>query len=55
MDRDQYVTAEEFLEWAIANPEAFEIFYNDAAIYADVEELEVDDYFGTEGFNKRFS
>ena len=50
-----YVTAEEFLAWATANPEDFHIFYNDAAIYIDVEELEADDYFGTEGFNKRFS
>ena len=45
---------EDFLEWAIKNKNMFEEFYNDE-ILPLVLDLEQDDYFGTEGFDKRFA
>lgn len=45
---------EDFLEWAKNNPQQYEDFYNDQIIYL-ITDLEQDDYFGTEGFDKRFS
>ncbi len=45
---------EDFLEWAAKNKGAFEEFYNEE-ILPLILDLEQDDYFGTEGFDKRFS
>lgn len=45
---------EDFLIWAKENKEDFEEFYNDE-ILPLIHDLEQDDYFGTEGFDKRFS
>lgn len=50
-----FVTAEDFLEWAKENPEDFANFYSEYGIQYDVKEAEQDDFFGTEGFNKRFA
>lgn len=47
-------TPEDFLEWARANKDQFEEFYNDELLSL-ILDLEQDDYFGTEGFDKRFS
>ena len=47
-------SAEDFLEWAKTNANAFEEFYNEE-ILPIILDLEQDDYFGTEGFDKRFS
>jgi len=43
-----------FLRWANNNEEEFNDFFEDYLV-AIIEELEQDDYFGTEGFNKRFA
>lgn len=51
------VTPKEFLEWA-SNPdnfEAFEDFYYDFDLAIQIDDAEADDYFGTEGFNKRLA
>lgn len=45
---------EDFLEWAANNKNMFEEFYN-KEILPLILDLEQDDYFGTEGFDKRFS
>lgn len=50
-----FITAEEFLEWAKENPKDFANFYSEYGIKYDVKEAEQDDFFGTEGFNKRFA
>lgn len=47
-------TPEDFLEWANKNKEVFVDFYEDQLIHI-ILDLEQDDYFGTEGFDKRFS
>lgn len=47
-------TADDFLEWAANNKEAFIMFYYDEILHL-ILELEQDDYFGTEGFDKRFA
>lgn len=44
----------DFLEWAKENPQEYEDFYNDHLSYL-IQDLEQDDYFGTEGFDKRFA
>jgi hypothetical protein len=48
------ITPQEFLDWIKANPIEFANFF-----YAELGDLiymlEQDDYFGTEGFNKRFA
>lgn len=44
----------DFLEWVGKNPEQFKDFYDEVILDA-ILELEQDDYFGTEGFDKRFS
>lgn len=43
-----------FLNWAKDRPQDFENFFNDE-IKDLIEYLEQDDYFGTEGFDKRFA
>jgi hypothetical protein len=43
----------DFLEWSKANPELFKEFYKDHLLDL-ILDLEQDDYFGTEGFDKRF-
>lgn len=45
-------TAEDFLEWAINNKEAFIEFYEDGILDLLLD-YEQNDYFGTEGFDKR--
>ena len=45
---------EDFLEWAAKHKDTFEEFYNDE-ILPLIHDLEQDDYFGTEGFDKRFA
>lgn len=47
-------TAEDFLEWAKNNKEEFERFFEEQLCYY-ILDLEQDDYFGTEGFDKRFA
>lgn len=47
------ITAEDFLVWANENPQDWKRFYDDE-ISDHVFMLEQEDYFGTEGFNKRF-
>lgn len=47
-------SAEDFLEWAKTDKNAFEEFYANE-ILPLILDLEQDDYFGTEGFDKRFS
>ena len=47
-------SAKDFLEWANKHFDEFESFY-DEIILEQILELEQDDYFGTEGFDKRFS
>ncbi len=44
----------DFLEWAKTNPEEFQNLYDDY-ILEIILDLEQDDYFGTEGFDKRFA
>lgn len=46
-------TLEDFLYWCRNNWDLAEEFYDDC-ILPSILELEQDDYFGTEGFNKRF-
>ena len=48
------ITAEDFLSWAKDNPEAFKKLYKEE-LSELIYDLEADDYFGTEGFNKRFA
>ena len=45
---------DDFLRWAQENPKDYEAFYNDE-ILPIILDLEQDDYFGTEGFDKRFA
>ncbi len=45
---------EDFLRWVEENKEFFTAFYWDY-IFDLIVDLEQDDYFGTEGFDKRFS
>lgn len=47
-------TPEDFLEWANKNKDSFEEFYQEEILNL-ILDLEQDDYFGTEGFDKRFS
>ena len=51
---DELPSPQHFLEWANKNPEEFQEFY-----YSYIEEwvglAEEQDYFGTEGFDKRFA
>lgn len=47
-------SAQDFLIWAQENKKDFEEFYNDE-ILPLLLDLEQDDYFGTEGFDKRLS
>ena len=47
-------STEDFLIWARENKEDFEEFYTNE-ILPLILDLEQDDYFGTEGFGKRFS
>lgn len=42
-----------FLDWCRNNWDLAEEFYDDC-ILPNILELEQDDYFGTEGFNKRY-
>ena len=44
----------DFLEWAKKDPEIWEEFYRDY-ILEILLDLEQEDYFGTEGFDKRFA
>jgi len=46
-------TFKEFIEWCKDNEELAERFFEDHIIFG-ILELEQDDYFGTEGFDKRF-
>jgi len=46
-------TAEEFLTWIKENPEDWEMFYTDYVIDR-VYQAEAEDFFGTEGFDKRY-
>ena len=46
-------TLEDFLEWCKNDKDTAEEFFRDC-ILPDILELEGDDYFGTEGFDKRF-
>ena len=48
------ITAEEFLAWANKNNQDYKKFF-DNEIRDLVIMLEQDDYFGTEGFAKRFA
>lgn len=48
------IEALEFLEWAKKNPEDFCYIFKEAGWLVDVEEAEGEDFFGTEGFDKRF-
>lgn len=48
------LTAEQFLAWANKNPQDWEEFFNNE-LRDLVYMLEQDDYFGTEGFDKRFA
>lgn len=45
---------DDYLVWANNNVEDFEHDF-DEFIYDIIDELEQDDYFGTDGFNKRFA
>lgn len=45
---------DDFLHWAKENPTDYYYFY-DEYILPLILDLEQDDYFGTEGFDKRFS
>ncbi len=44
---------QDFLSWAKANPEEYKVFFYDELLNL-ILALEQDDYFGTEGFDKRF-
>lgn len=44
----------DFLEWAKNNPQEYRDFFDDHLSYL-IQDLEQDDYFGTEGFDKRFA
>ena len=46
-------TLEDFKEWCETNKELAQEFY-DYYILPRILDLEQDDYFGTEGFDKRF-
>ena len=46
--------ADTYLNWAYVNVEEFEEQFEEE-ILPILEELEEDDYFGTEGFNRRFA
>ena len=48
------ITPEKFLEWAKERPQDFEEFFHDELLDL-ILSLEMDDYFGTEGFGKRFA
>ena len=48
------ITPERFLKWAKNSPRDFEeLFYDE--LLDTILILEQDDYFGTEGFEKRFA
>ena len=48
------ITPERFLKWSKNNPRNFEeLFYDE--LLDTILILEQDDYFGTEGFDKRFA
>lgn len=46
-------TAKEFLDWAKKNPEDWEMFFADYVLDR-VFQAEAEDFFGTEGFDKRY-
>lgn len=46
-------TMKDFIEWATKNPDEAERFWNDE-LWGIIQDLEMYDYFGTEGFDKRF-
>lgn len=48
------ITPKKFLEWAKERPQDFEEFFCDELLEL-ILTLEQDDYFGTEGFDKRFA
>ena len=48
------ITPERFLKWAKNNPQDFEEFFHNELLDL-ILSLEQDDYFGTEGFDKRFA
>ena len=48
------ITPEKFLEWAKKRAEEFNDFFHDELLDL-ILTLEQDDYFGTEGFDKRFA
>ena len=47
-------TPEDFLAWAAKHKKDFEEFYEEF-VAPVILDLECEDYFGTEGFDKRFS
>ena len=54
VESDFKITPEQFLKWAKNNPQDFEeLFYDE--MLDTILNLEQDDYFGTEGFDKRFA
>ncbi len=55
MEPKKTIKAKEFLKWANENFEDFKIFYRLYGVHNLTELAEQDDFFGTEGFNKRFS
>lgn len=46
-------TPDEFLNWVQNNKEDWEVFYYDFMLES-LHEAEVEDFFGTEGFDKRY-
>jgi hypothetical protein len=48
------ITPRDFLEWANKHKEEFEDFWHQSEMLELVEEAESEDFFGTEGFDKRF-
>lgn len=50
------ITAEDFRKWvATASTDDLETFFDEADLKSVIEDLEQDDFFGTEGFDKRFA
>ena len=43
----------DLLDWATKHSDEAEVFWNDE-LWDLIQDLEMDDYFGTEGFDKRF-
>lgn len=55
MDEDEEISAADFLEWAKKNPLDFYDLYYFYHMVDVVKDAEESDFFGTEGFNKRFA